>query len=337
MSKNPRTTKPTRSANRRTSAASVVRLSDPAELVSMIPYVLGFTPTECIVVIALHGVRRRFGPCLRMDLVDDSADCEAQSRQVLQVVDRHAFEQVVLVAFSARPALADSVICLVRRGLDERSVTVAEALRADGRRWWSYTCCEPTCCSPLGHEYDVETSRAAAEAVLHGLTRAPDRDSLRTQFTPAADGERIALASLVGISGGSVVKHVNAAIESAPEVPTEQTVVLLAAVQDLAARDAAWALMRRDNADDHFQLWRHVMRLAPDELLPPAGSLAAFGAWLGGHGVLASHALDRVAEVDASYSMARLLRTLLDLSINPDVWEAVEGSTGTAAESGAGA
>ncbi len=337
MSKKPRTTKAMRPAGHAESAPAV-RLSDPAEMVSMIPYVLGFTPTESIVLIALHGVRRRFGPCLRMDLVEDSADCQVQSRQVLQVVDRHGFKQVVLVAFSARPALADPVVHLIRQGLDDRSVRVAEALRADGRRWWSYTCCDPTCCSPRGNEYDVDISRVAAEAVLHGLTRAPDRDSLRALFTPAADGERLARSCSPGATvAGSVAEHVDAALAAAPEMPDELAAVLLATVQDVGGRDAAWGLMRRDNADAHFELWRHVMRRAPDELMAPVGSLAAFGAWLSGHGVLASHALDRVAEVDASYSMARLLRTLLDLSINPDVWGAVEGSTGTAAEPGAGA
>ncbi|MBA2559254.1 MAG: DUF4192 domain-containing protein [Propionibacteriales bacterium] len=172
----------------------IATIKDPADLVAMIPYVLGFMPNDSVVLIALRGPRRRFGPCLRLDLADNSDDAAAQARYLVDVVTAHSFTPVVIVAFSADAERAAALVEPLCDGLARRRVHVLEALRADGRRWWSYTCADEDCCGPAGSPYDAGSSRVAAQAVVAGLQKAPDRDSLRVQFEPtspfAAGGRR---------------------------------------------------------------------------------------------------------------------------------------------------
>jgi hypothetical protein len=122
--------------------------------------------------------------------------------------------------------------------------------------------------------------------------------------------------------------------------------ILLGVVQDLLVRDIAWLLMTRADAELHFELWRQVMTAADDDLLPPAGSLCAFAAWLSGRGAVAATAIDRVAEVAPDYRMLRLIRDALESGLSPDYWDErlssvgdrlAAGGSGSSASANAGA
>lgn len=45
-----------------------VTLRGPAELADALPYLLGFHPTDSVVMVALHGARGRFGGRLRLGI-----------------------------------------------------------------------------------------------------------------------------------------------------------------------------------------------------------------------------------------------------------------------------
>jgi hypothetical protein len=82
-------------------------------------------------------------------------------------------------------------------------------------------------------------------------------------------------------------------------------------------RDAAW---RQISADDwQVELWSDVVRRAEPDLVPAPASLLAFAAWRVGHGALANIALDRALREDPTYSLARLLRDLVDGGVPPSV------------------
>ncbi len=311
----------------------MLALKEPADVVAMVPYLIGFTPVESLVVLALQGPRRRLGPCMRVDLADDRDGAEVQGRYLGDLIAAHGFSPVILVAYSVDAARADAVVQPLRRGLARRRVQVIEALRADGRRWWSYDCDDAECCSPRGSAYDAESSRVAAEAVLAGLHKAPDRDSLRVQFEPISRDAQVAVAEEC-----DRLRSADLAVTRVPrdvpeldrlvalhrarptEMPVTDAAALLLAVQRTALRDAAWALMNRANAAEYFGLWRWVMQTAPDDLMAPAGALTGFAAWLDGQGASASHVVDRVELVSPGYSMCTLLRDILEATVNPDVW-----------------
>lgn len=314
----------------------VTKLSGPGDAIAIIPYLLGFTPTESLVVIALQGPRKRFGPCFRMDLA------AAQADYVLALVRHHHFDPVMIFAFSGQREPAGRTLRTVHAKLTDVGIGVLDAIRADGSRWWSMSCGNPRCCSPDGTAYDLETSRVAAEAVLAGLNRAPDRESLRAQFAPLhrerqeAVAEAAAQAAAQQRSDAGPASLVSAALAAPSALTIQQIAELAVAVQQIRHRDEAWLLMTRANAHRHLELWRVVMQSVPDALLPPVGALTAFAAWLSGHGVLASHAAERVLEVDETYSMALLVIEALHASLNPRTWDTSRAEHGLGVGVGTG-
>ena len=320
----------------------MTRLADPGDVVVMIPYLLGFDPLDSLVLVALEGSRRRVGPCCRVDLVDgdNSADVRQQVAFLLALVARHGFGPLLLVAYTDDARRADAVLRPLLAGLAESDVEVLDAVRADGRRWWSLTCTSWSCCGPAGTPYDPTSARVAAEAVVAGLSRASDRDALRALFEPVPACVSLLATALpsarrrVGRVGVDVPALVGRLLPlfgapgcddvtglSMPDLDAAAT--LLLAVQSLRARDQAWALMRHGDAGGHFALWRALMQAAPDSLMAPAGSLTAFAAWLSGRGVLATHAAERVRRISPDYRVAALVLKLCEGGVNPSTWEAL--------------
>jgi hypothetical protein len=315
---------------------SVTKVKDPADVISVVPYLLGFDPHESLVVVALEGSPQRFGPCARLDLVDGDDPPDAAERQVdflAELVATHHFDPLILVAYSVRTGDSDLTDSLMRDlivRLRDDGVVVTEALRADGRRWWSYTCDDGRCCPGEGTPYDADSSRVAAEAVVAGLARAPSRDSLRAQFEPdparvaafeeALTGLLVAPTSYEPMTEDELRGHVVAGVETGEPMAADTLVRLVIGVQSTELRDAAWCLMTRDNAADHFSFWTAAMQGTPEDLLGTVGSLAAFAAWLSGRGVLASHAAERVLEVEPDHPLALGVIKLCAGSVNPAVW-----------------
>src|ERR1700724_3265719 len=65
------------------------------------------------------------------------------------------------------------------------------------------------------------------------------------------------------------------------------------------------------------RLWANLVRRAQPGYVAAPASLLAVAAWQGGDGALANVALDRALAGDPAYSMAVLLRDLLDAGVPP--------------------
>jgi hypothetical protein len=335
MSKKSRTLKKARAVG---AAKSVTTVREPSDLVSLIPYLLGYEPRESIVVLSLVGSQRYFGPSLRLDLVELAHTSEFVD-YVARLVAHQGWEVVLCVAYSDDRGLVDAVMGPLAGTLRAAGVTVFEALGVGHGRWWSYTCSDPACCPLDGTAFDPTASKAAAAMVANGRSKAASRDALRARFAAIPDDVRLD----IGNRCGALLKEQAAADTSErwTSAEVEERVLaglgeenigidtcagLLAMVQSLETRDIAWMMMTRDDAAQHLALWSQVTRAAPDRLLAPAGSLAGFAAWLSGQGVIASHAADRVSEVAPNYSMMLLLREVLEKCVNPDVWDTASGN-----------
>ena len=85
----------------------------------------------------------------------------------------------------------------------------------------------------------------------------------------------------------------------------------------LPVRDDAWARMEPGHRDAHLRLWKDLVRNAAGPWVPAPAALLAFTAWQNGDGALASVAIDRALACDPDYSMALLLREILDAGVPP--------------------
>ena len=86
-------------------------------------------------------------------------------------------------------------------------------------------------------------------------------------------------------------------------------------------RDEMWARMTRTNAETHAEIWRLVANSVVDEASVAPYTLCAFTQWLHGDGAQALIALERAQAVAPTYSMAGLIGTMLENSLNPETWD----------------
>jgi Domain of unknown function (DUF4192) len=109
---------------------------------------------------------------------------------------------------------------------------------------------------------------------------------------------------------------------SDPGVLDEGTCVLLALlVSEGHIRDLAWALLSPTNAEEHVRLWAGVVAHVPPTLAAAPLCLLGMAAWVYGSGALLNCCCERVAQVDPSYSMGRLLWEISARAVPPSLWQ----------------
>ncbi|MFD2766338.1 DUF4192 domain-containing protein [Micromonospora eburnea] len=318
----------------------------PADLIAAVPYLLGFHPTESVVVVALRGRRVVFAA--RGDLPEPGADPRPAAWHLAQVVARQSTESATVIGFGAAARVTGAVEA-VGAALDEAGLLVLDALRVTDGRWWSYLCADPGCCPPDGTPYDPKASEVSATAVFAGQVALPDRAALTAQVSPLDGPIRVAMrratirarrrlaeltedAAETALVGGRSVRSAGvAALRGAfrrqrrgERLGDDEVAWLTVLLTHLPVRDHAWE--RTDGRDTDISLWTDVLRRAEPELIAAPGSLLAFAAWRAGYGALAAVALERVLTAHPDYSLALLLDDVLRRGLPPselDGWPAV--------------
>ncbi|WP_327047042.1 DUF4192 domain-containing protein [Microbispora sp. NBC_01189] len=318
-------------------------LSTPADILSAVPYLVGFHPADSLVVTGSTGPEVRL--TTRWDLPADPGELD----RLVPLLRREAVSSAFLVGYGPG-ALVTPVVDEVTRLLRAGDIRVTESLRAEGGRYWSYSCGSATCCPAEGTPYDTGGSRVAATAVMHGLVALPDRGSLRRSVQPSG-GTRMRQATLRVVAAlrtrlaarhavaeaateaatsaadldeevarfvGEALERVRAAIglyDSGGRLGDEEAARLGLDLAVIRVRDEAWALI--DDRDAHLALWRDLTRRLEPRHAAPAASLLAAAAWHRGECALAGMALERALAADPGYSMALLLRQALTHMMSP--------------------
>ncbi|MFI7574403.1 DUF4192 domain-containing protein [Micromonospora sp. NPDC049497] len=317
----------------------------PADLVAAVPYLLGFHPTDSLVVVAMRGRRVTFAA--RLDL-PAPADPVTPARHLAVVVARQAAETATVLGYGPATRVTPGVDA-IRAALADEGIPVLDALRVTDGRYWSYLCAEPECCPPDGTPYDVSASAVTAAAVFAGQVALPDRAALVAQVAPVQGADRAALtraaeraerrltdlldrASRTDLTSGRSVRVAGtAAVRLAlrgqrrgRRLTDDEVAWLALLLTDVTVRDFAWE--RTDGRDEDIALWADVLRRAEPEFVAAPGALLAFAAWQAGQGALAAVALERTLALHPDHSLARLLDDLLRHGVPParlDGWPAV--------------
>ena len=87
----------------------------------------------------------------------------------------------------------------------------------------------------------------------------------------------------------------------------------------LQVRDDAWARMESAHHDAHQRLWTDLVRRAQPGYTAAPACLLAITAWQAGNGALARIATERALADEPGYSMALLIRDLLDRALPPSM------------------
>ena len=235
---------------------TVLRAREPRDLLSYVPFRLGFIPRDSLVMVCREGRRGRVGLVARQDLPAGWSGLEALTRVLASFAVRDGAAGVLLVVYWADP-VPPHVVSVLRRAFRDAGVEVDDVFHVDGERYRCLTC-SSSCCPPAGRPLsDLESSFVGAEMVLRGSRVLPDREALAGDLEPL-EGEgrdeldrELALAQARWRSRGPVLLRrrmqalrvweagVRAALGGAavPLTP-KAAAVLVTALQDVAVRDA---------------------------------------------------------------------------------------------------
>lgn len=322
------------------SKTRTLHASGPADLLALVPRLIGFHPEDSVVVITVGAAGEPFHA--RVDLPSDPRGLDELAAYLTEVALRHQVGRLATVVYTSDAELAERfaarLLDLCRTGRPE----VVCAVRADGRRWWWL----PGRSRDPGTAYDVRSHPLMAEAVLDGTvvlgSRAELEQSLRCSdpeevgriARAAADvAHRVASAarSPFGAPAGRhqlvteghwVRRRVRRFLDDGARLDTHDAARLLVLTSvSLEVRDVAWAEMTRQNADRHVELWIDLVRRAPRELRAAPAGLLGFAAWLSGRGALAWCAVDRALDAQPGYGLASLLTKTLAGAMPPSAWK----------------
>ncbi len=322
-----------------------VRLSSPADVLAVVPHLLGFHPSRSFVVIGAGGPRDRVELGFRYDLPDppDAAAAEDIAQHAVAVLEHRRLTTVIAVGYGPGrlvTPVADALAAAVRRG----GPRLRELMRVEDGRYWSYLCRNVTCCPPEGVAVSTRPHPASAAMSAAGLAAYPDRETLASTLAPANGAQAETMdeaahraceraAALIAEASGQGSPHpLRAVIDEGRRSVREaigiyraggriteddQFAWLALSLANLAVRDDAWARMEPGHRDAHRRLWTDVVRRVGLAWVPAPASLLAFTAWQCGEGALANIAIDRALGADPDYSMALLLRNIIDAGVPP--------------------
>jgi hypothetical protein len=333
-----------RDGRQREQSQQSVRADSPDAVLALVPHLLGFYPSQSLVVLGIGGPHGRVGVTFRYDLPDpaDSALATDIADHAASVLRRAGIQAAVLVGYGPGPSVIPALVTVVD-WLAADGVRVQEVLRADGGRYWSLRCEDPRCCPAEGRSFDPGSHPVAGLMDEAGMPALPDRAALaRTLLPPAGSIEPVRRATRQAeqrlcdlgtrrrADGGTNLRQVTAragriAVQRAVRryraggtmTSADELAWVAVLLADLRVRDDAWARMDPEHHEAHRRLWTDVLRGAATEYVPAPASLLAFTAWQSGNGSLAAVAIDRALAARPGYSMALLLAEALRAGLPP--------------------
>jgi hypothetical protein len=330
-------------------------LRGPAELLALVPYLLGFHPASSLVAVALAG--SRLLTIVRLDLLtagDQRADGRPTDdppgedtgdtprfltavQQTTQTLRAHGATGAILIGYGGEEDVRRNVE-LVTTALSGARVPVLDALRVADGRYWSYQCTNPACCPPAGTPFDPTLSVAAAAATAAGLVALPDRDAVTARLAPVTGEARDRMAAAT-VAAAQYLRDRIAAAE-----PSRAASALFAAGRaclDTAQQhyragtpigDEQAALMTillelpellelaaRQCTGEPWELdmWADLTRRADPHFTGAAATVFTLSALLAGNGTLAVLAVQRALDVDPDDPFAQRLAAAVAAGTDP--------------------
>jgi hypothetical protein len=311
-----------------------VRLRDLSELVAGIPYVLGFPPTDSLVLFTFRRCPiLTLSTTIRVDLpkrehvqlvVTELSAAAARNEAVAAiavVVGEGAAEHRELVQ-DLRKALADNDILLTHASWVRKVV--------HGEQWQCYD--DPLC---TGAVPDPQTSALAAAIAVAGDTTYPDREAVAAHLAPDPEealtrrkklldahrtgppqpyGEQEMEADLRTL--GHALDMALSSYEP-PPLNDHQLVRMAMAMSQALIRDECLAITLTDEPEPTERLWTVLVRSLPAPERAEPAVLLAVSAYLRGAGVLAALALEIALDSNPQHRTAILLDYALQMGMPP--------------------
>jgi hypothetical protein len=306
-----------------------ITLSSPADLLSAVPYLLGYVPTDGFVLIGMSSTRIAMTTCTPLPQPDEPVE---QLRISGEVLRRNEVTAVIIAGYGA-PQRVTRCVDHTRALLRTEGIDLVEALRVTDGRYWSYLC-RQACCPAEGRPLNEPHSVVDAAFTVNGMQAMPNREAVVARLESVTGGELAAVTRATNqvttflaaedglISPRDALRSESAAIikrvRDSGELPAiAQTVRLAAALSDPKTRYQALADVDEHGADEAMRLWLWVTRRSLPPYRAEAAALLGYAAWRSGNGVMAGEAARRAVADDSRCQLAMMLARILDCGIPP--------------------
>jgi hypothetical protein len=318
-----------------------------AQLVNVVPYLLGFGPGERdFVVMGATQPSGRVAVTMRWELPDPPSLVLAafHAGDAVKALAAAGCSRAAAVGFGPDRLVAPQVTQL-REAITSAGLQLQEGLRAEGGRYWCCLCRDPGCCPPEGTPYSAVGDPAIVACEAAGALTLASRDVLAASIAPV-DGEQAeAMAEAVRVAirraarndrcaarrraaGRNCRPHATAghrAVTTAVRAYREggsinspgDLAMLAVALTFPVTRERAWLLMDPVHRQAHQRLWTDLTRLAPPGLRVTPACLLALVARQSGNGALARIALEQAVADGLGHPMDAVLRDLISSAAPP--------------------
>ena len=309
-----------------------IHLSSPLDLITSLPYMLGFHPKRSVVLVNLHGAR--LGLAQRIDIPPPEHALEVMQAMVGPMLkDRPT--SVVLLGYEDLEDEAAPLLDALTTAIDwHDDITLADTLVIRNGRWYSRVCKNPTCCPTEGTPL-VDSAAVASEFVALGHNPAAQREDVAARVE----------AKFGAVSLPTIVEPDTAAslaawakVLTTGQLSRQETEDAALALLNIDFRDAmvahtcpgtlSWDLVD-DEVEAVFATLPEIVRngainrlvdlcsaLADDSATPALTILANY-TWFIGDGGMTRMALERALRCDPKYRLAQLLERMVELAIRP--------------------
>jgi Domain of unknown function (DUF4192) len=301
---------------------TATELTSPHDLLAAVPFMVGYHPKDSLVVMAL--VNSKVTMAMRVDF-PESETMTSVSATIAGHLTRESAEEAIVVGYLPGDELGTDPLEITRSIISLQGISVKECIVVCNGRFRSNLCADLECCPPEGNLIpEILDSRVTAEQVAAGNPLPYlDLDEMKQSIAALPlDKElvrEINAINEIDYAGEDVTtlqrEGANAINEMAISFSKEQRVedkALLAQVLvrllDLQVRDYAMGVTTEETSDQLWDMWRYLLRLAPQGYVAPVAVIFATMSYERGDGALAQRALDRAMADSPGYQMAKLLR-----------------------------
>ncbi|CAM4145739.1 DUF4192 domain-containing protein [Kibdelosporangium persicum] len=311
-----------------------VQLRDTGELIAAVPHLLGFRPTESVVVCVYTytGLRTQITACLRADI--PPPDLYVSLAEQLKVPALRANSCVVsLIIVSEHagrppdPLPCTELVDALTQVFAASGVFVNHAFWAPrieaNTTWWCYADLE---CH--GSIPDPGSSELAAAAATLGTVTYDSKEELRATLEPAdraplaARAERISAAVRLCQDETYAQQLLDTLIDEVRAgswtLDEARLVDLAVALTNVRVRDGCLRPEVTSIGHPVERLWSALTRELPAPYRAEPACLLALTAFLRGDGVLAGVATEIAMEADPDHRIAMLLRHSMDFGLPPE-------------------
>lgn len=304
-------------------------VTSPIDLLSAVPFLIGYQPSDAIVLISLKS--EAISMAIRIDFPDRISKKEASSL----AAKLEGSEAALLVSYIPEKCEdVEVVLGPLTEALSVAGIPLKESLIIVGNRWRSLICSDPHCCPIEGSPIpSIDESRIAAEEISRGRPM-PYKDvaemakSLDSEFDEVIL-EMIGRVTSIDYNANPIEQQkqgANAVIDFLHDFEVEGicrdnrlVATVLVRLKDLQVRDFALGVMN-DQSDLYFDAWRWLTIKAPAGLIAAPATLFAVAAYERGDGAMANVALEKAESDQPSYSMIALLRQLFRSGRPPKIF-----------------